>query len=46
MKVCFKDEAKEVREGYECGMAFQNYQDMRVGDTIEIFEIQEIARQL
>ena len=42
----FKDEVKEVQNGYECGMAFENYTDMRVGDIIEIFEIQEIARQL
>jgi translation initiation factor IF-2 len=42
----FKDEVKEVQNGYECGMAFENYTDMRAGDIIEIFEIQEIARQL
>jgi translation initiation factor IF-2 len=42
----FKDEVKEVREGYECGMAFENYQDIRPGDVIECFEIQEIARVL
>jgi translation initiation factor IF-2 len=42
----FKDEVKEVQQGYECGMAFEGYNDIRVGDTIEIFEIQEIARQL
>ncbi|MGB0935302.1 MAG: translation initiation factor IF-2 [Alphaproteobacteria bacterium] len=42
----FKDEAKEVKEGYECGMAFENYQDIREGDVIECFELEEIARQL
>lgn len=42
----FKDEVKEVKDGYECGMAFENYHDIREGDMIEIFEIQEIARQL
>jgi translation initiation factor IF-2 len=42
----FKDEVKEVQQGYECGMAFENYTDMRVGDIIEIFEMQEFARQL
>lgn len=42
----FKDEVKEVQNGYECGMAFENYSDIRIGDTIEIFEIQEIQRQL
>jgi translation initiation factor IF-2 len=42
----FKDEVKEVKEGYECGMAFENYYDIRVGDIIECFEIEEIARTL
>jgi translation initiation factor IF-2 len=42
----FKDEVKEVREGYECGMAFENYNDIKVGDTIECFEIEEIIRTL
>ncbi len=34
----FKDEVAEVREGFECGMAFENYEDMREGDVIEAFE--------
>ncbi len=42
----FKDEVKEVREGYECGMAFENYDNILAGDTIEAFEIEEIAREL
>lgn len=42
----FKDEVKEVREAFECGMAFENYQDIREGDVIECFEIESIARQL
>ena len=42
----FKDEVKEVREGQECGMAFENYSDIAEGDVIECFEIQEIARTL
>lgn len=42
----FKDEVKEVREGYECGMAFENYNDIKAGDTIECFEIEEIKRTL
>ncbi len=41
-----KDEVKEVKEGFECGMAFENYQDIREGDIIECFEIESIARQL
>ena len=42
----FKDEVKDVVEGQECGMAFENYGDLQVGDVIECFEIQEIARTL
>ena len=42
----FKDEVKEVREGQECGMAFENYSDLEAGDMIECFEIEEIARTL
>ena len=42
----FKDEVREVANGLECGMAFENYQDVQVGDQIECFEIEEIARQL
>jgi translation initiation factor IF-2 len=42
----FKDDVKEVKEGYECGMAFENYADIQVGDIIECFEIEEIARVL
>ncbi len=41
-----KDEVKEVREGFECGMAFENYDNIEAGDTIECFEMEEIARQL
>jgi translation initiation factor IF-2 len=42
----FKDEVREVREGYECGMAFENYTDIQAGDIIECFEVEEIARTL
>jgi translation initiation factor IF-2 len=42
----FKDEVREVREGFECGMAFENYQDIQVGDVIECFEVEEVARAL
>jgi translation initiation factor IF-2 len=42
----FKDEVREVRESFECGMAFENYQDIQVGDTIECFEVEEVARVL
>ena len=42
----FKDEVREVREGFECGMAFENYHDIQVGDVIECFEMEEVARAL
>ncbi|MBL8590277.1 MAG: translation initiation factor IF-2, partial [Methylobacteriaceae bacterium] len=42
----FKDEVKEVQVGQECGMAFENYQDMRVGDVIECFRVEEVKRSL
>jgi translation initiation factor IF-2 len=40
----FKDEVKEVKQGYECGMAFENYDDIKAGDIIEAYEVKEIAR--
>ena len=42
----FKDEVKEVQSGQECGMAFANYEDMRAGDVIECFRVEEIQRSL
>nr|WP_319391277.1 translation initiation factor IF-2 [uncultured Cohaesibacter sp.] len=42
----FKDEVKEVHMGQECGMAFEGYQDLRAGDQIECFRVEEIARTL
>jgi translation initiation factor IF-2 len=42
----FKDEVKEVQSGQECGMAFENYDDVRPNDVIEIFEREEVQRQL
>ena len=42
----FKDDAKEVRAGLECGLSLKNYNDIQVGDTLEVFEVQEIARTL
>lgn len=42
----FKDEVREVREGFECGMAFENYDDIRDGDMIECYEMKEIAQAL
>jgi len=42
----FKDEVKEVQHGFECGMAFENYEDIREGDLIECFEVEEVARTI
>jgi translation initiation factor IF-2 len=42
----FKDEVKEVKSGTECGMGFLNFVDIRKGDTVEIFEVEEITRTL
>jgi translation initiation factor IF-2 len=42
----FKDEVKEVQAGQECGMAFENYGDMRVGDVIECYRVETIQRSL
>ncbi|MGD8109857.1 translation initiation factor IF-2 [Vibrio sp. TRT 21S02] len=42
----FKDDVQEVKSGYECGIGVKNYNDVRVGDQIEVFEIVEIKRTL
>ena len=42
----FKDEVREVKDGYECGMAFENYQDIQTGDRIECYELEEVTRVL
>jgi translation initiation factor IF-2 len=42
----FKDDAKEVREGFECGLNLKNFDDIQEGDQLEVFEIQEVARSL
>src|SRR5215207_7017922 len=42
----FKDDAREVTAGQECGMAFENYQDMRAGDVIECYNVTEVRRTL
>ena len=42
----FKDEVKDVKNGLECGMAFENYQDIQPGDFIECFEVEQVARSL
>lgn len=42
----FKDDAKEVKEGFECGLNIKNYNDIEEGDVLEFFEIREVARTL
>jgi translation initiation factor IF-2 len=42
----FKEDAREVLAGQECGMAFENYQDMRVGDVIECYRVETVQRSL
>jgi len=42
----FKDDAKEVRSSFECGLSLKNFNDIEVGDQLEAYEIIEIARSL
>ncbi len=42
----FKDDAREVKEGFECGIGIENFNDIKVGDMIEAFELVETARTL
>jgi translation initiation factor IF-2 len=42
----FKDDVSEVRNGFECGIGVKNYNDVKVGDKIEVFQVREIARTL
>ena len=42
----FKDDVKEVRAGFECGLSLKNFDDIKEGDQLEIFEVQEVARTL
>jgi translation initiation factor IF-2 len=42
----FKDDVKEVAHGYECGMSIENYNDLKIGDIIEAFEIEKVAATL
>jgi translation initiation factor IF-2 len=42
----FKDDAREVAKGYECGVGLENYQDIKIGDIIEPFTVEEVARKL
>src|SRR2546426_2775271 len=42
----FKDDVREVREGFECGIGIENFNDVKVGDLIEAYRIEEVARSL
>jgi translation initiation factor IF-2 len=42
----FKDDVKEVRSGFECGLTLKNFNDIKEGDHLEIFEVEEVARTL
>ena len=42
----FKDDVSEVRDGYECGIGLENYQDLKDGDLIEAYEVEEVARSI
>jgi len=41
-----KDDVREVKEGFECGIKLKNYSDIKEGDQLEFFEIKEVARTL
>jgi translation initiation factor IF-2 len=42
----FKEDVKEVKEGYECGIGVENFNDIKVGDLIEIYRTENVARTL
>jgi translation initiation factor IF-2 len=42
----FKDDAREVKSGFECGLSLKNYDDLKVGDQLEAYEVVEVARTL
>jgi translation initiation factor IF-2 len=42
----FKDDVREVKSGFECGLTLKNYNDIKEGDQLEVFEVQEVARTL
>jgi translation initiation factor IF-2 len=42
----FKDDVREVREGFECGIGIENFNDIKVGDIIECYRTEEVARTL
>jgi translation initiation factor IF-2 len=42
----FKDDVREVKSGFECGLSVRSYNDIQVGDQLEAYEVQEVARTL
>jgi translation initiation factor IF-2 len=42
----FKDDVREVREGFECGLSVQGFNDIKIGDTIEAYRMEAVARTL
>ncbi|MCB0359801.1 MAG: hypothetical protein KDD44_09195, partial [Bdellovibrionales bacterium] len=42
----FKEDVKEVQSGYECGIGIEGYSDIQTGDIIEVFRMEEVAREL
>jgi translation initiation factor IF-2 len=42
----FKDDVKEVKAGFECGLSLKGYDDIKEGDQLEVFEVTEVARTL
>ena len=42
----FKDDVREVAQGYECGIGIENFQDVKEGDVIEAYEVREVARSI
>ena len=42
----FKDDVKEVKNNFECGLSIKGYNDLEVGDMLEVYEVQQIARTL
>ena len=42
----FKDDVREVKAGFECGISLKNFNDIEVGDQLEVFEVVEVARTL
>jgi translation initiation factor IF-2 len=42
----FKDDVREVKSGFECGLSLKSYNDIKVGDQLEVYEVVEVARTL